>query len=91
VRAVHAISDGILVIVCGKDRALVRRWVALASDTGPEPPARSGKYAVFYSARNVDPPDAERLARALASILDGHTDVPVPPGMTPFVPTPIPI
>ncbi|MDI1445230.1 hypothetical protein [Polyangium sp. 6x1] len=91
VREILAVQDGVLTLVCAKDRALVRLSVALAADGGPAPPAVAGKYAVFYSARGSDPAVGERLAKALAAILEKHPDVPVPPGMTSFVPTPIPI
>ena len=92
VREIFAVENGVLTLVCAKDRAVVRLSIALAADGGPAPPALAGKYAVFYSARGKsDPQDAERLARALAAILEKHPDVPVPPGMTSFVPTPIPI
>ncbi|MDI1431122.1 hypothetical protein [Polyangium sorediatum] len=91
VREIRAVQDGVLTLVCEKDRAAVRLSVALAVDDGPTPPAFAGKYAVFYSARGSDPADGERLAKALAAILEKHPDVPVPPGMTSFVPTPIPI
>jgi hypothetical protein len=91
VREVRAVADGVLVVVCGKDRVVVRLWVALASDAGPEPPATAGRYAVFYSAKGADPEDAARLARALAAVVDKRADVPVPPGMTTFVPAPIPL
>ncbi|TKC99120.1 hypothetical protein [Polyangium fumosum] len=91
VREIRAVQDGVLMLVCEKDRAVVRLSVALAVDDGPTPPAFAGRYAVFYSARGSDPADGERLAKALAAILEKHPDVPVPPGMTSFVPTPIPI
>lgn len=91
VRAIDSIEDGILVIALEKDHARVRLWIALAADGGPEPPASAGKYAIFYALRGAEPSDGERLARALAAILEKHADVPVPPGMTKFVPKPQPI
>ncbi|UQA56285.1 hypothetical protein [Polyangium aurulentum] len=91
VREVRAVQGGVLTLVLAKDRATVRLSVALAEDGGPAPPALAGRYAVFYSLRNAQPEDGERLARALARILDKHADVPAPPGLGPFVPSPIPI
>ena len=88
---IHAMHKGVLDIVCRKGRSVVRLWIALASETGPEPPAMSGKYAVFYSVRSGDPADAERLAKALAEIVGKHSDVPIPKGMIEFVPAPIPL
>jgi hypothetical protein len=91
VREVRAVEAGVLTLVCAKDRASVRLSVALAEADGPPPPALAGRYAVFYSLRNAQPDDGDRLARALAKILDAHADVPTPPGLGPFVPSPIPI
>jgi hypothetical protein len=91
VGAIDAVEDGIVVLSLEKERARVRLWIALAADGGPEPPASAGKYAVFYALRGADPSDGERLARALAAILEKHADAPVPPGMTKFVPKPQPI
>ncbi|MRG90758.1 hypothetical protein [Polyangium spumosum] len=91
VREILAVRDGVLTLVCEKDRSVVRLSIALAADDGPTPPAVAGKYAIFYSARRGDPAEAERLAKALAALLEKHPDVPAPPGMTSFVPTPIPI
>jgi len=88
---IHAIQKGVLDVVCRKGRAAMRLSIALASDKGPEPPATAGKYAVFYSVRSGDPADAERLAKALAEIVGKHSDVPVPQGMTEFVPAAIPL
>ncbi|MBK9263717.1 MAG: hypothetical protein IPM54_28425 [Polyangiaceae bacterium] len=91
VREIQAVQRGVLNIVCAKGRSVVHLFIALASDKGPEPPAEAGKYAIFYSLRKGDPSDAERLAKALAEIVGKHSDVPVPKGMTEFVPVPIPI
>lgn len=88
---VQALQKGVLNIDCRKGRSVVRLWIARASDKGPEPPAEAGKYAVFYSVRSGDPADAEGLAKALAEIVGKHSDVPVPKGMTEFVPAPIPL
>lgn len=88
---VQAVQKGALGIVCRKGRSVVRLWISLASDKGPEPPATAGKYAVFYAVRSGDPADAERLAKTLAEIVEKHSDVPVPKGLTEFVPTPIPL
>ncbi len=88
---VQALQKGVLNIVCRKGRSVVRLWISLASDKGPEPPAQAGKYAVFYSVSSGDPAEAERLTKALAGIVGKNSDVPVPKGMTEFVPAPIPL
>jgi hypothetical protein len=92
VREIQAVRKGVLNVICAKDRSVVRLSIALASEKGPEPPAEAGKYAVFYSLRRgSDPSEAERLAKALAEIVAKHSDVPVPQGMTEFVPAAIPM
>ncbi len=91
VREVQAVQKGVLNIVCVKDRSTVRLWIALGSENGPQPPAEADKYAIYYSVRNADSSDAERLAKALAEIVGKHSDVPVPQGMTEFVPTSVPL
>lgn len=88
---IHAIHKGVLEIVCRHDRSQVRLSIALLSEKGPAPPAQAGKYAVFYSLRNGDPAEAERLAKSLAEIVEKHSDVAVPKGMTEFVPAAIPM
>jgi hypothetical protein len=91
VTKILAVHKGVLEIFCRNDRAQVRLSIALLSEKGPEPPAQTDKYAVFYSNRGGDPADAERLAKSLAEILGKHSDVPVPKGMTEFVPSAIPM
>jgi len=91
VTKIQAIHKGVLEIVCRHDRAQVRLSIALLSEKGPEPPAQTDKYAVFYSNRGGEPAEAERLAKSLAEILGKHSDVPVPKGMTEFVPAAIPM
>jgi hypothetical protein len=91
VAEIHAVRKGVIELVCRKDRANVRLSIALAADKGPEPPARADTYAIYYSLRNADPAEAERLAKALAEIVGKHLDVPVPKGLTEFVPAGIPL
>ena len=91
VTEIQAIHRGVLNVVCRKERSTMRLWIALASDKGPEPPAKADKYAVFYSASGLEPAEAERLSKALAEIVGKHADVPVPKGMTEFVPAAIPL
>jgi hypothetical protein len=75
-------SDGLLRITCRKNDAAVRLDVALAmADGGPRPPAVAGRYAVFYSLERGEPGDGQRLARALASIIEANAAVPIPPGL----------
>ncbi len=91
VKAVNAVENGILVIQCEKERTKITLWVALLGEGGPSAPASAGKYAVFYSLRGAESEDGEKLARAIAAILEKHGDVPVPPGLGRFVPEAIPI
>ncbi len=91
VTEIQAIHRGVLNVVCRWERSTMRLWIALASDKGPEPPAKADKYAVFYSASGIEPAEAERLSKTLADIVAKHADVPVPKGMTEFVPAAIPL
>jgi len=89
VTEIHAVGDdGVLRILCRKGRAAVRLEVALAGEGGPPPPAIAGRYAVFYAIENADAADGERLAVALAAILQANAAVPPPPRLTPFAPRP---
>jgi hypothetical protein len=89
-REVHGVADGVLRLVCVKQKATVRLDIALADEDGPMPPAQAGKYAVFYGARNALPEDADRLAKRLAKVLATHQEAPPPRGMGKFVEKPRP-
>ncbi|EYF08133.1 hypothetical protein [Chondromyces apiculatus] len=88
IQAVNA--EGAVRLHCVRDRAKVRLDVALVTEDGPEPPAFTDRYAVFYSLKNASPEDGERLARALAEILKKNESAPTPPGMKPFTPKALP-
>jgi hypothetical protein len=90
VKEMHAVGpEGILRVVCRKGRAVVRLDVALLGEEGPEPPAVSGRYAIFYSLRNASPEEGELLARALAEVLKKNEEaVAAPPGIGTFVAKP---
>lgn len=91
---------GAMRVVCAKDRAAVRLYIALAAPSAgdkdvsddksksPEPPATAGPYAIFYSLKDAAPEDGERLAIELAAVIEKNRAAPPPPGMTPFVPRP---
>jgi hypothetical protein len=79
---------GLIDVVCEKGAARVVLSVALFAKDGPTPPASTSRYAVFYSVRGATPEEAERLASALAAVLDKST-APVPAGLGPFVPRPL--
>jgi hypothetical protein len=93
---------GALRVVCVKERSAVRLYIALAAQNNdnnnnnnnntdaknPEPPATAGQYAIFYSLKDAAPEDGERLAIALAAIVEKNKDAPPPSSMTPFVPRP---
>ncbi|MFO0588306.1 MAG: hypothetical protein U0441_12230 [Polyangiaceae bacterium] len=86
---VRGVTDGGLDVVLRKGSARIVLTVALLGKGGPEPPASTDRYAVFYSLRGAEPADGERAAKALANVLGTHRDSPPPPGMGPFVPRPL--
>ncbi|AKT42587.1 hypothetical protein [Chondromyces crocatus] len=82
--------QGAVRVICTRDRATIRLDVALVTEEGPEPPAFTDKYAVFYSLKNAPPEDGERLAQTLVKILKKNESTPAPPGMATFTPKPLP-
>lgn len=82
-------GDGLMKIVCEKDRGFVSLVVALRAEDGPAPPAEAPPYAVFYGTRNATSSEGERLAIALADILRKNGAKP-PRKMRPFTPKPRP-
>jgi hypothetical protein len=80
-------ESGLLRIVCKRAGATVRLEIALAGEGGPAPPARAGRYAIFYALENAPPKEGERLASALATILTANAGASPPPRMRPFTPT----
>jgi hypothetical protein len=88
VSRIEGIDRGALRVVCVKDRAVVRLYVALSVDGGPAPPATAGQYSVFYSLKDATPEDGERLAKELAAVVEKNSGAPPPPGIAPFVPRP---
>jgi hypothetical protein len=95
VREIHGVDGGVLRLSCARGREVVRLDVALAGDApdggeGPLPPATAGRYAIFYGLLGAAPEDGERLALLLGRVIGKHADVPVPPGMTTFEPSPRP-
>ena len=86
---VRGVTDGGLDVVLRKGAARIVLTVALLQQGGPEPPASTDRYAVFYSLRGAEPADAERAAKALANVLGTHRETPPPPGLGPFVPRPL--
>ncbi len=90
VQEIDGVEDGTMRVVCAKDRAEVRLFVALADEEGALPPATAGKLAVFYGARGAPPEDAERLAKKLADVIVHNQGAAVPEGMTTYKPKPKP-
>jgi hypothetical protein len=86
---IQGTARGLIEVTCEKGRARVVLSIALAAEGGPAAPASAGRYAVFYSLRDAQPEDGERLAAALAKILEANRAVPPPPGLLPFVPRPV--
>jgi hypothetical protein len=81
-------ADGTLAIVARKGASTVRLEVALVdtSGSGPSPPATGGAYAVFFALDGAVPADGERLAKALAAVIEANAAVARPSGMRPFRP-----
>jgi hypothetical protein len=87
VREIDAVGDsGQLRLVCQKENAVVELNVALKAESGPEPPATAGRYAVYYFARSAPPADGDALAHALAKIIEANSWARVPRKLRPFVP-----
>ncbi len=89
VTEVLGVEGGVLAIVCKKGPARIVLTVGLLASGGPSPPASTDRYAVFYSLRGATPEDGERVAKALAAVLEANRTVPPPPGLGPFVPRPV--
>jgi hypothetical protein len=85
---VEGTDRGALRVVCVKERAVVRLYIALATDGGPAAPATAGRFAIFYSLRDATPEEGERLATELAAVIKKNGDVPPPAGLTAFEPRP---
>lgn len=86
---IHGVTDGGIEIVTRKGAARIVLTVALLAQGGPAPPASTDRYAVFYSLRGAEPTDGERVAKALAAVLEANRSTPPPPGMSAFVPRPV--
>jgi hypothetical protein len=88
VAEIHAVGDeGTLRVLCERGEAIVALDVGLVAEAGPTPPATAGRYAIFYNTlRGATPKEGERLAMALAAILEQNATAPTPPGMAPYTP-----
>lgn len=87
VAAIQAVSaEGTLRVLCERGEASVALDVGLVADGGPIPPAVAGRYAIFYAIRGATSQEGERLAAALAAILEQNAAAPIPPGMAPYRP-----
>lgn len=86
VREIRGVEEGVMLVVCADHGAQVKLTVALAKGGGDAPPAVAGPYAVFYQIRSASPSEGEKLAKALAKVLEANLAAPPPPGMTPFTP-----
>lgn len=75
-------AAGALRVACEQGEAGLTLEVTLATDTGPPPPARAGRYAIFYALRvGATHEQGQRLAAALAAVLAANAETPIPPGM----------
>ncbi len=83
IEEVHPVENGVLRVVCAKDKARVQLDVALQGEN-VRPASYTGRYAIFYSLENAPESDGQLLAKALAGHV--HSEMPPPPGMTVFVP-----
>jgi hypothetical protein len=86
IEAISAVHEGVITVrfVEEKGRGVVDLFVAASSDEGPTPPATTGPYAIFYSARRALPEDGDRLAGVLARAIEKNKSAPVPAGLTPY-------
>lgn len=84
VRDIRGVRDGVMRVVAVNGKATVYLQIALGSDDGPLAPAKTGRYAVFYSVNGATPQDGERLAKALARVVEANAAKPAPTGMTVF-------
>jgi hypothetical protein len=86
VRSISVVEAGVLTLECARGPRSIRLYVAL--EGGPVPAAVTcGRYAVFYStgeASGFRDPDGERLAKALAAVLERHRELPPPDGLRRF-------
>lgn len=89
VRAIARSRRGTLDVVAERDTELVVLSIALGQEDGPEPPARVGRYAIWYQiVRSQLTSDfAARAARGLAGVIAKHPDVEPPSGMPVFAPS----
>jgi hypothetical protein len=83
ISAVHPVENGVLRVVCVRDKSRVQLDIALPG-SGALAAADAGRYAIFYSLDNAPEAEGQRLAKALAKNI--HNEVPTPPGLTQFVP-----
>lgn len=86
---IRGVTEGGLDLVVRKGAARIVLTVALLAQGGPPPPASTDRYAIFYSLRGAEPADGERVAKALAAVLEANKAAPPPPGMGAFVPRPV--
>ncbi|MEP7123743.1 MAG: hypothetical protein ABJE95_22635 [Byssovorax sp.] len=86
IEAISAVHGGAITVrfVEEKGRGVVDLFVTATSDEGPTPPATTGPYAIFYSARRALPEDGDRLAGVLSRAIEKNKSTPVPPGLTPY-------
>jgi hypothetical protein len=87
VRRIGGVEHGAVHVLFARGDDLIELSVALSSDAGPVPPARAGRYAIFYSIRHsttLEGDTGTSLAGALAQILSKNESVAPPPGLTPF-------
>lgn len=78
--------EGSLRVVCERGAVGVALDVALAAEGEPTPPARAGRYAIFYALRGASPAEGEQLAVALAAFLEHNAGAAIPPGLGPYRP-----
>jgi hypothetical protein len=79
-------DSGALRVVCARGEVGVALDVALAAEGEPTPPARAGRYAIFYALRGATPAEGEQLAAALAAFLEHNAGAATPAGMGPYRP-----
>jgi hypothetical protein len=86
VARLEGVDGGVFRVVLEREHGSIAMIVAAHGETGPNPPARTERFDVFYQARAVTPAEAEMLARALAKVLEANGDAQPPAGLGPFAP-----
>lgn len=84
IRFIGAAEAGRLRVALGQAAETIALDVMLASEEGPEPPAATNRYHIYYRSRGARPEEATRLSRALAEVIAKNGHVEPPSGLTTY-------